>query len=311
MKATDATRTTERQTPGWWRRLFKRAHTYAIVFWLLSVILFRQPLGSLASLSYHDERSSHILLIPLISACLIYLQRKRIFRAPRHCPSFGIPLLLLAVVPWYSLQTPLYSLSNTDRFSVVTSLIVLVWIAVFILCYGTRSCKDAAFPLLFLFLMIPLPVAVAEHIVSVLQKGSAETCYALFRLMGVPVIRHGFQFSLPGVDIEVAEQCSGIHSGLSLFITGLLAGHMFLQSTWKKVCFTLCIVPIAIFKNAVRIVSISWLGIHVNPGFFHGTLHRQGGLPFALLALALMALLLWLLRQTPSLLPGRPVLPNG
>lgn len=294
MTATDAIRRTERQGPGW--PSSRATHISAILLWFLSLALFQQPLRSLASLSFHDENSSHILLIPLISACLIYLQRKWIFRAPCNCPSVGIPLLLLAAVLWYSLKTPLSSLNNTDRLSVAASLIVLVWLAAFILCYGISSFKAAAFPLLFLLLMIPLPVVLIEHTVSILQKGSAETCYALFRLLGVPIIRHGFRFSLPGVDIEIAEQCSGIHAGLSLFIAGLLAGHVLLQETWKKASFILCIFPIAIFKNAVRIVTIAWLGIHVNPDFFHGALHRQGGLPFSLLALALMALVLWLLR---------------
>jgi exosortase len=254
-------------------------------------------LSSLASLSFHDERSSHILLIPVISAFLIFLQRKRVFRATRYCPSIGVPLHLVAAGLWYSLKTPLSRLNNTNHLSVVASLIVLVWIAAFILCYGTSSFKAAAFPLLFLSLMIPIPVVLADETVSLLQRGSAETCYALFRLVGVPFIRHGFQFSLPGVDIEVAEQCSGIHSGLSLFIAGLLLQYLLLQGIWKKAFFTLCIFPIAIFKNGVRIVTIAWLGIHVNPDFFHGQLHRQGGLPFSILAIALLGLLLWLLRR--------------
>jgi exosortase len=289
---------TERQTSGGWVWISGRApHAYAISLWLLSLWLFRGTLSSLASLSFHDELASHILLIPLISAILIYLERKRLFRTPRYCPSIGVPMLLLAVILWFSLKTPLSSLHNTDRLSVAATLIVLAWIAIFILVYGAGSFKAAAFPLLFLFLMSPLPVVVAEHAVSVLQKGSAEACYALFRLIGVPIIRHGFRFSLPGVDIEVAEQCSGIHSGLSLFIAGLLAQHILLQGRWKKACFILCILPIAIFKNAVRIVTIAWLGIHVNPDFFHGPLHRQGGLPFSLLSLALLAVLIWLLRR--------------
>ena len=290
--------TTEGQPSGWWLWLSRRTlHTYAITFWLLSLILFRQPLSSLASLSFNDERSSHVLLIPLISAFLLYLERKRIFRTPCYCPSIGVPLLLMAALLWYSLKTPLSTLNHIDRLSVVAALIVLVWIGGFIFFYGASSFKAAAFPLLFLFLMIPLPVVVAERMVSVLQRGSAENCYALFRLVGIPFIRHGFQFSLPGVDIEVAEQCSGIHSGLSLFIAGLFAEHFLLQGPWKKAFFTLCLFPIAIFKNAVRIVTIAWLGIHVDPTFFHGPLHRQGGLPFSLLAIALMALLLWLLRR--------------
>ena len=251
----------------------------------------------MASLAFHDERSSHILLIPLISAFLIYLERKLVFRTTRYCPTIGLTLLLLAVVLWYSLKIPASPLQSADHLAVVCALILLVWIAIYILFYGTSSFRKAAFPLSFLLLMIPLPVAVAAHAVSILQRGSAETCYALFRLMGLPIIRDGMRFSLPGVDIEVAEQCSGIHSALSLFIAGLLAEHILLQGIWKKTCFILCIFPIAVFKNAVRIVIISFLGIYVNPAFFHGTLHRQGGLPFSLLAIALMALMLWLFRQ--------------
>jgi exosortase len=295
MTANDATRKIDPKALAWW--LSSRAtHISAAFLWLLSLALFWQPWRSLATLSFHDENSSHILLIPIMSAGLIYLERRRVFKAPRYCPSIGIPLLLLTVVLWYTLRTPLSSLNNTDRLSVTASLIILVWLSVFILCYGTTSLRAAGFPLFFLLLMIPLPVALAEHTISILQKGSAETCYALFRLLGVPVIRHGFRFSLPGADIEVAEQCSGIHAGLSLFIAGLLAEHILLQDAWKKACFVLCIFPIAIFKNAVRIVTIAWLGIYVNPGFFHGPLHRRGGIPFSLLALALMGFLLWLLR---------------
>src|ERR1700722_2178796 len=251
---------TEGQTPDWRWWLSRRSpHAYAIIVWLLSLLLFRQTLSSLASLSFQDELASHILLIPLISAFLIYLARERIFRTSRYCPSAGIPLLLTAALLWYSFKTPLSSLKNSDRLSADAALIVLAWIAMFILFYGTSSFRAAAFPLLFLFLMSPLPSVAAEQIVSVLQRGSAVTCYALFHLIGVPVIRHGFQFSLPGVDIEVAEQCSGIHSGLSLFIAGLLAQYLLLADNWKRACFILCIFLIAILKNAGRIVTIAWL----------------------------------------------------
>jgi exosortase len=259
--------------------------------------LFRHLLSSLASLSFHDERCSHILLIPFISAFLVFLQRERVFRAPRFCPSIGVPLLIVAAVLWYSLKTPISHLKSTDRLSAVVAILVLVWISTFILCYGGRAFRNAAFPLLFLWLMIPIPVALGEKTVSMLQRGSAATCYGLFRVIGMPVFRHGFRFSLPGITIEVAEQCSGIHSALSLFIAGLVLQHALLQGAWKKAVFVLCIFPIAIFKNAVRIVTIAWLGIHVNPDFFHGQLHRQGGLPFSILAIALLGLLLWLLRR--------------
>jgi hypothetical protein len=145
MNTTDATGRTELpDSAGWFSS--RTAHVSALCFWLLSLVLFRQPLSKLASLSFHDERSSHILLIPLISAFLIFLQRKRVFRAPRYCPSIGVPLLLIAAVLWYSLKTPLSHLNTTDHLSAVASLIVLVWIGAFILCYGAGAFKAAAFP---------------------------------------------------------------------------------------------------------------------------------------------------------------------
>ena len=303
MTATEITRTTDQKAPSWW--LSSRfAHISAAFLWLLSLALFWQPLRNLANLALHDENASHVLLIPFISACLIYLRRNHIFQTLRFCPSIGIPLISIIAILWLILRSSLASMNNTNRLSMTASLVVLSWLGTFVLCYGIPSFKATAFPLLFLILMIPLPVALLDHVVSLLQKGSAEICFALFRLLGVPVIRHGFQFSLPGVEIAVAEQCSGIHAGISLFIAGLLAEHFLLQGAWRRGLFLLCIFPIAIFKNAVRIVTIAWLGIYVNPDVFHGELHRQGGIPFSFLALALMALLLWLLRRATTV--GNP-----
>lgn len=274
-----------------------REHLTAAIFGLLSVALSWKPLWGLVNLSIHDEKASHILLIPLISASLVWWQRKHIFATARFYPAAGVPLLLLSALIWINTSPPHASPNSTDQLSVAALLIVMLWIAVFAFCYGIGSSKAAAFPLLFLLLTIPLPGFAADYTVSTLQKGSAESCVALFRLLGVPFVHHGLVFSLPGVDIEIAEQCSGIRSSLSLLIAGLLAQHLLLKGAWRKAGFMASVVPIAILKNAVRIVTISWLGIHVDPDFFHGALHRRGGLPFSLLGLALMALLLWLLTR--------------
>ena len=95
MAATSAIRPTKRQAQGHGCSVGV-PHTYALsLLASIAVVLFQQPLSSLASLSFKDERSSHVLLIPLISAFLIYLERKRIFRDPHYCPSIGVPLLLL------------------------------------------------------------------------------------------------------------------------------------------------------------------------------------------------------------------------
>jgi exosortase/archaeosortase family protein len=100
----------------------------------------------------------------------------------------------------------------------------------------------------------------------------------------------------------------------------VLTGNIFLRSNYSRICLIVLTVPIAILKNAVRIVTISWLGTYVSTDFFFGTLHRHGGLPFSLLALALMLPLVYVLRrleargrnrvakEEPAMLPGVDVL---
>ena len=95
----------------------------------------------------------------------------------------------------------------------------MIWIGAFALCYGSRVARAAAFPLLFLLLMVPLPEAVLDKTIYLLQLGSTEIACLLFKVCQVPVFATGFILSLPSVSIEVAKECSGIRSSVALFIT--------------------------------------------------------------------------------------------
>jgi exosortase len=267
------------------------------LFAILSLLLFGKNLDSLVRLSIGDDRYSHILLIPITSAFLVYLRRNRIFINPLYCFSKSMPLLGVGVALFYVAQTRLSSLNSNDRLSVVVLAAILVWLGNFILCYGVQSFRAALFPLVFLLLMIPIPTVALDYIVLVLQKGSAGMTYALLKLLGVPVLWQHFKFLLPGVEIEIAKECSGIRSSLALFITSILAGHMFLLSNWRKAVFSLVTVPVVVLKNALRIVTISYLGVYVDPSFLRGTLHRYSGLPFSLVSLAILVPLLFALQK--------------
>jgi exosortase len=274
------------------RRLLATHHLWFGLFSALALVMFRAPLGTLMSLSLQDDRYSHVLLIPIISGSLVYLQRRAVFSSPRYSLSKGVPLLAGGVALFSFAQTRLFTLNPIDHLSIVVLAFVLVWMAGFLLCYGPQSFRAALFPLLFLLLMIPMPAVVLDNTVLALQKGSAVMTYALYKLFGVPVLWQHFKFLLPGVEIEIAEECSGIRSSLALFITSLLAGYLFLHSGWRRAFFSLLTIPVVIFKNAVRIVTISCLGVYVDPAFLHGKLHRYGGLPFSLVSLAILVPLL-------------------
>lgn len=263
-------------------------HLWFGLFSIVLLLLFESSVGALVRLSLEDYRYSHVLLIPIISASLLYIQRRKVFSSPRYSLAEGVPLLIGGVALFCFAQIRLSALNSNDHLSVVVLAILLVWLAGFVLCYGAQAFRAALFPLLFLLFIVPAPTVVLDNMVLVLQKGSAVVTYALFKLLGVPVLWRHFKFLLPGVEIEIGEECSGIRSSLALFITSILTGYLFLQSNWRRTWFSVMTVPVVIFKNAVRIVTISCLGVYVNPGFLHGRLHRYGGLPFSLVSLAIL-----------------------
>jgi len=148
--------------------------------------------------------------------------------------------------------------------------------------------------------MIPVPAFIMEKIIVFLQIGSTEFADFLFWVSQAPYYREGFVFHLPSMSVEVAPQCSGIRSALALFITALLAGYLFLNSRWRRVILVLCVFPITMFKNGIRITTLTLLGTYVDPRILQSDLHREGGIPFFILALFLMAPILYWLRKSEN-----------
>jgi exosortase len=258
-------------------------------------VAFAAPLTMLGQLTLQQEHYSHIVLIPAISIFLLLRGRRRIFAQveTRWREGAGVLVggLLFGLVAIRSSALT----SENDRLSATIVALVASWFGLFILCYGLRAFRSASFPLLFLLLMVPIPDALLDRVIVWLQTWSAEISHVGFTLLGVPVFREGLVFSLPGLSIEVARECSGIRSSLALLITSLLAGQLFLRSAWTKVVVFLVAVPLLVIKNGIRIVTLSLLTLHVDPDFLAGDLHRQGGVVFFLITLGILAPVIWLL----------------
>ena len=86
------------------------------------------------------------------------------------------------------------------------------------------------------------------------------------------------------------------------FVVGERAGRVRpFRTPSRRICFALLAIPIGIFKNAVRIVTLSYLGVYVDRAYLEGRLHHQyGGLVFSSLALFLVVPLLILLRKSEA-----------
>jgi exosortase C (VPDSG-CTERM-specific) len=264
---------------------------------VLLTLLFLQPLTRLVQYAAANDLHSHVLLVPFITAYLLHVTRGRlpvVFRTSAWGAVILGGLAAAAVafrIAWRG------SLSLNDELALLTLAYVCFAGACGFLFLGAKWMSAAAFPMAFLLFMVPLPDAAVDWLEKASVLASAEATALYFKAAGVPTFRNGTVFALPGIVLQVAQECSGIRSSWVLFITSFIAAHVFLKTRWRKVVLIAFVIPLGILRNGFRILVIGLLSVHVGPHVIDSVVHRRGGPLFFALSLFPMFLLLWWLRR--------------
>ena len=278
----------------------------SVLFGIFSLIVLGtafNPIRQLVQLSLNGENAdlSYIVLIPVISFVLIYWDRQRIFLQPRTSVGPAVGALVVGAILFLSGNTGVVTADEKNHLAVMTAAIIALLYSGFLFFYGSTVFKAALFPMLFLNLAIPMPTLVLEAFTNFLLRGSAEMVSLLFAITGTPYYREGASFVLAGVTITIAPECSGIRSTLGMYIVTLLAARLLLRSNTRRILLLVAVVPISVFKNAVRIVTLTLLGLHVDMSFLNGKLHQDGGIVFMMIGLLLLyPFLVFLIRSEKS-----------
>ena len=284
-----------------------RRHTLFALFLLVPTLFALAPLGRLFRLSIDPVNShlSYIPLIPFVSAGLIYWNRKRIFRDVRTSVVPAIAAFVSGGAIFYIQQIYGSHVTENDHLAALVTAVLAFWLGGFLLSYGVDAFKAGLFPLMFAGLMIPIPDRMLQAFVRLLQHGSSDLVSVLFALTGTPARRVSeVIFALPKVTIEVAEACSGIRSTLVMLLVSLLVAYLCLKSNWTRTTLLIAVIPVSVFKNAVRIVTLTLLAIHYDKGFLTGRLHHEGGALFMIFGLCLMYPVLAVLAKSEKKNPG-------
>ena len=258
--------------------------------------LASEPLVALITSGRPADYYSHIPLIPVVSAYVFFRRRKKLSWDGSGSPFLGIMAMALGFgLVMFDLSGS-FDLVPHAELRVGGSLLMLY--GSFLALYGTSAFRKVLFPLIFLVFLIPLPLTWMRYVVSALVTSSIGATHLLFRAFGIPFFQTGPIFYLPGFDIEVAQECSGIRSSLALLITSVLAGQIFLKGPWKKLAFAAAVFPVTVLKNAIRILTLYLLSYFIDIRIIRGGfLHRSGGFIFFGVGLIIMAYILWLLKS--------------
>ena len=267
--------------------------------WILAAtVAFGQPLTKLMLHAAQSELHSYIPLVPLVTGYLLFIRRRSLETA---CGSSIVGTVILGGVAVAALAAGIMwrtILSVNDGIALMALAYVSIIAAGGFLFLGSKWMASAVFPVAFLLFMVPLPDEAVSLLETASVMGSADVSAFLFRITGTPFVRDDMVFTLPGIVLEVAQECSGIRSSWVLFITSLVASHLFLESPWRRLVLVAFVIPLAIVRNGFRILVIGLLCVHVGPHMIDSVIHRRGGPLFFVLSLGPLFLLLgWLRRQ--------------
>ena len=229
-----------------------------LVFWQVFVRLFDAWMN--------DGNYSHGFLIIPIALYFVWERREKLQAAPMQPSWMGLVLMAggIAVL--------LAGLWGSELFlSRIALLPVIAGIVLYV--FGWAHLRILAFPIGFLFLMIPIPAIIFNQIAFPLQLQASRFGEWAIATAGIPVLREGNVLILAHTSLEVAEACSGIRSLVSLITLGIVYGYFMDTRTWVRVLIVASAIPVAIIANGARVagtgMAAHWIGPEAAEGFFH------------------------------------------
>ena len=257
--------------------------------WLPAIILlvvciaFYSPLfPALVKEWYEHENFSYGFLIPFIFLYLVWEQRD-VFRGEAIRPSpWGavsfLGALLVGVIANMLGEPFIYRIS----------FVLAVASLVHLFC-GEYCVKRLAFPLGFLFLMIPPPYVIVKEVSYYLRMSDAVIANFLVQAVGVPVYRDAYMLHLPDITLEVADVCSGIASLFAMLALGTMYVYYLPTRLGMKFVVLASAFVFPILANLFRIflvtVSVYYYGPIMLQAFFH---HFTGTFTFLLSLIMLL-----------------------
>jgi len=199
-----------------------------------------------------DEESSHIFLVPIVAAILVWIRRRRL----RFCRPTGLWIgPVLVALGWL-----VHSYGDARMITAFwQGGAVLVVIGCVFSVLGLEMLKKFWPAVLVLGFLVPVPGGVRQDIAMPLQTATAVITEHTLLVLGMPIDRAGNVLAINGVDVAIAEACNGLRMVFAL----TLVSYAFAFSTPLRGYVRVIVIaasPLsAVLCNVVRLVPTVWL----------------------------------------------------
>lgn len=250
----------------------------AAVVWAFWTFFYRQHL-----LSSDGQDWSHAYMVPLISAYLIWQNRREIAATQPVVFWPGLIPLVMSVPCYLLFQLGSLSTHMGQGWSMI--------LAVFGLCLlltGPRMIQLLFLPICYLAFGVTVAEMVMIKITYLLQNIAAQGGYNLLNLLGVQTDINGNELIIRAKDgtllpLNIAEACSGMRMVIAFAALSVVVALVALRHWWQRIGLMLMGLPVAVAMNIIRVAVLGIASLY-NPHLAKGEAHMFIG--FALLVVA-------------------------
>ena len=239
---------------GWTFWHFSAALTLVVA----CVVIAGNAWADLSTIGWRDEESSHVLLVPLVVAWLIWVRRGRL----RGCEPGGrlIGTFFIAV-GWF-----LWSFGYRQQ---VQSFWHLGAVTMAVGGLLTAMGKDIFIKFLPAFVvlvfLVPVPSTGRQLIALPLQHAIAQLTQNLGEVLGMQVARQGNLLTINGHEVAIAEACNGMRMVFTLFLACYVFAFVTPLRGYVRALVLAASPLVAIAANVIRLVPTVWMFGHASP----------------------------------------------
>jgi exosortase len=241
------------------------------LIWILVSVLYYPLFSYLYNKRWDTVDYTHAYFILPLSLWLIWRKRreiKNIYReaSPDKMNLFSFFVLLTGILMF------IFGWQKDYIFIQTLSLIPLLFGLTGFL-YGTKMSKTLSFPILYLLLLVPPPFGILDSITLPMRYGISVLAEKILFFLHYPISREGLLLKIGYNDIFMGAPCSGFRSLITMFSLVLVYVYISKGSLLKKFVLTSLIIPMALFGNLVRVITLClitfYFGEEAGQGFFH------------------------------------------
>lgn len=228
------------------------------------------------------------------AACAIFLHF--LSRVPLRAVGTGerwIGFAILVASLCLRIPASTFDMNPVDRLTYIGAVIGITQ-----MIGGWSMLKWAGPPMVFLVFMFPLPSVLENSVLYWLQRLAAISSTWTLQLLGIPALREGSKLTIDGLNLDVADACSGLRMSTIFGAMSVALAMLINRPWWDRLAILVFAIPVALFTNVIRITVTALIYMAFpDSEAAHKYVHDWAGLAMMPVAMGILWLELELLRK--------------